>query len=281
MTVFYITVGASRPLTPRPFLYVHRDRRGRYNYGVFPHAFKIWDSNSSGYKQGKRSASSIKDTYHGHFNSEIFEQWLCELCDIATKQFGRECFIIMDGCRSHKRKVEKPPDATDTKAVMLKWLKDHKIPLPTHPTKREPSRVQLLEKIKEVKDEYTRFASWDIARDHGGHHILLTPPYHPELQPIERLWAVLKNTFADLDKSEELKKDMKWTISKLQEIWSDEITENTVKGAWEKMLGSLQAFIENADVHVRLRPDAEGDGEGASDVDSDDEDDSEEESSYA
>jgi len=31
----------------------------------------------------------------------------------------------------------------------------------------------------------------------AGHTILRTPPYHPELQPIETCWAVVKNYMAD------------------------------------------------------------------------------------
>lgn len=34
-----------------------------------------------------------------------------------------------------------------------------------------------------------------ICLEHG-HHILLTPPYHPELQPIEKLWRNVKNFVA-------------------------------------------------------------------------------------
>ncbi len=35
----------------------------------------------------------------------------------------------------------------------------------------------------------------EIAAEYG-HEILRTPPYHPELQPIEICWAVLKNQIA-------------------------------------------------------------------------------------
>jgi len=35
----------------------------------------------------------------------------------------------------------------------------------------------------------------EIAAEHG-HEILRTPPYHPELQPIETCWAVVKNHIA-------------------------------------------------------------------------------------
>ena len=39
------------------------------------------------------------------------------------------------------------------------------------------------------------FLLYNIARKHG-HSILRTPPYHPELQPIESCWAVVKNHVA-------------------------------------------------------------------------------------
>ena len=35
----------------------------------------------------------------------------------------------------------------------------------------------------------------NIARKHG-HTVLRTPPYHPELQPIETCWAIVKNHVA-------------------------------------------------------------------------------------
>jgi len=33
----------------------------------------------------------------------------------------------------------------------------------------------------------------DRLAEAAGHHILRTPQYHPELQPIENCWAVIKN----------------------------------------------------------------------------------------
>ena len=35
----------------------------------------------------------------------------------------------------------------------------------------------------------------EIARQHG-HEVIRTPPYHPELQPIEMCWGILKNEVA-------------------------------------------------------------------------------------
>lgn len=45
----------------------------------------------------------------------------------------------------------------------------------------------------------SELASMDMsmteARKHG-HEVLYTPPYHPELQPIEMIWGTLKNRIA-------------------------------------------------------------------------------------
>ena len=35
-----------------------------------------------------------------------------------------------------------------------------------------------------------------LISDEYGHVILFTPPYHPELQPIEQVWAAIKNPIA-------------------------------------------------------------------------------------
>ena len=39
------------------------------------------------------------------------------------------------------------------------------------------------------------YAIDEIARLHG-HEVIRTPPYHPELQPIETCWGVVKNHVA-------------------------------------------------------------------------------------
>jgi len=39
------------------------------------------------------------------------------------------------------------------------------------------------------------YKAQQISTAHG-HYLLYTPPYHPELQPIELIWARIKNTIA-------------------------------------------------------------------------------------
>ena len=51
--------------------------------------------------------------------------------------------------------------------------------------------VELLKRLAPEPD----YALDAIAVEHG-HEVIRTPPYHPELQPIELCWAVVKNHVA-------------------------------------------------------------------------------------
>ncbi|KAG1685448.1 hypothetical protein DVH05_008338 [Phytophthora capsici] len=53
---------------------------------------------------------------------------------------------------------------------------------------------QLLEIVKAHKSKPTD-AAHTIVKNHG-HVLLYTPPYHPELQPIELVWGQVKNRIA-------------------------------------------------------------------------------------
>ncbi|KAF9914547.1 hypothetical protein BX616_008064 [Lobosporangium transversale] len=49
--------------------------------------------------------------------------------------------------------------------------------------------------VNALPDE-SYFSIIKIAQENGGHEILKTPPYRCELQPIEKIWAVMKNIIA-------------------------------------------------------------------------------------
>ncbi|KAG3247497.1 hypothetical protein PI124_g7811 [Phytophthora idaei] len=53
---------------------------------------------------------------------------------------------------------------------------------------------QLLELVKAHKSK-PNYVSHRIANEQG-HYLLYTPPYHPELQPIEMVWGRVKNRIA-------------------------------------------------------------------------------------
>ena len=55
-------------------------------------------------------------------------------------------------------------------------------------------KVELVEILRKIVPEPTYVVD-EIARQHG-HEVIRTPPYHPELQPIETCWGILKNEVA-------------------------------------------------------------------------------------
>jgi hypothetical protein len=55
-------------------------------------------------------------------------------------------------------------------------------------------KPELVEVMKKIATEPI-YAIDEIARSYG-HEVIRTPPYHPELQPIETCWGVVKNHVA-------------------------------------------------------------------------------------
>ncbi|OQR85840.1 hypothetical protein ACHHYP_11297 [Achlya hypogyna] len=87
------------------------------------------------------------------------------------------------------------------------------------------------------RDQYACIAtarSW-------GHRVLYTPPYHPELQPIEVVWAVVKNRIA-MDPATTLP-DLG---SKLESSFA-QVHTNTWTGAYRKALYFEDKYLELVD----------------------------------
>ena len=78
---------------------------------------------------------------------------------------------------------------TSSKVKIRAWLEANKVPC------REDSlKSELLEILKKLAPEPI-FAIDEIVQKLG-HEVIRTPPYHPELQPIETCWGVVKNHVA-------------------------------------------------------------------------------------
>ena len=59
------------------------------------------------------------------------------------------------------------------------------------PLREDCLKVELVEILNKIAPSPV-YALDEIAEEYG-HEALRTPPYHPELQPIETCWAVVKN----------------------------------------------------------------------------------------
>ncbi|KAF9995905.1 hypothetical protein BGZ79_010372 [Entomortierella chlamydospora] len=142
--------------------------------------------------------ADLSEDYHDNFNGELFDKLFEKLCDNLANMGLRGCNIHLDGASYHFHKKHQRPDPKKSKVADLReWLTSNGYDLP--PAARgegfQPNGKELMSRIKTILSELD-YSIYSIAAEHGGHRICKTPPYHYELQPIEKIWAVVKNAVA-------------------------------------------------------------------------------------
>ena len=122
--------------------------------------------------------------YHGQMNSELFAKWFEEklIPNIPDKSL-----IVMDNASYHNLlSSQSAPTPTCSKKKIRDWLEKNNIACSEDCLKAE--MVEILKKIAPAPI----YKIDELAKDYG-HEVIRTPPYHPELQPIETYWGVVKN----------------------------------------------------------------------------------------
>ena len=126
--------------------------------------------------------------YHGQMNWENFSRWLTVQ---LLPHVPPNALIILDNAGYHTVFVEQAfPTRTTSREEMRAWLNRTHIPW-----RDDMLKSELLELCRRFSPT-PEYQLDRIAAEHG-HSILRTPPYHPELQPIETCWAIVKNYMAD------------------------------------------------------------------------------------
>jgi len=125
--------------------------------------------------------------YHGQMNQAMFTKWFKEklLPNIPARSL-----IIMDNAAYHN--VLSPvsaPTPSCKKEKIRSWLEWNNFPV-----KDDCLKAELVEILTKVGPQPTYILD-EIASEQG-HEVLRTPPYHPELQPIETCWGIVKNEIA-------------------------------------------------------------------------------------
>ncbi len=125
--------------------------------------------------------------YHGQMNWALFRKWFTEM---LLPNIPEQSLIIMDNASYHNIFSEhSPPTHQSSKKKIKEWLEQNKVYCRDDCLK--PELVELLTKMAPEPI----YAIDEIAISFG-HKVLRTPPYHPELQPIETCWGVVKNYVA-------------------------------------------------------------------------------------
>ena len=125
--------------------------------------------------------------YHGQMNWELFKKWFTEM---LLPNISMNSLIIMDNAPYHNILSEySPPTPQSSKKKIKEWLEHNKVYC-----RDDCLKAELVEILTKMATEPI-YAVDEIAASYG-HKVLRTPPYHPELQPIETCWGVAKNHVA-------------------------------------------------------------------------------------
>lgn len=142
-----------------------------------------WVSNAKLVFEAKKKTGD----YHGQMDWSNFSRWFTEQ---LLPNIPGNSIIIMDNASYHNAIEETSfPNSNSGKEKLRKWLDDKEIPWGQDLLKAE---LFALCKSYEPKPEYRI----DKIAEAAGHSVLRTPQYHPELQPIEMCWGVVKNYMA-------------------------------------------------------------------------------------
>jgi transposase len=145
---------------------------------------------SSGWVPGAKLVfKSTRKTgdYHGQMNWDLFKKWFIEM---LLPNIPEQSLIIMDNAPYHNILSEhSPPTHQSSKKKIKEWLEQNKVYC-----RDDCLKPELAEILTKMAPEPI-YAVDEIATS-CGHKVLRTPPYHPELQPIETCWGVVKNYMA-------------------------------------------------------------------------------------
>ncbi|XP_072400186.1 uncharacterized protein [Diabrotica undecimpunctata] len=148
------------------------------------------------------------EDYHEEMNASVFENWFNSI----LQKLPKNAIIVMDNASYHSRKVEKIPTTSSTKKYMQEWLQIKNIPFDM-----EMVRSELLHLVRVNKDKYNMYVTDEMAKTNG-QIVLRLPPYHCELNPIEKIWAQVKNEVALKNTTFKLKEVKKLLLQALENV---------------------------------------------------------------
>lgn len=99
--------------------------------------------------------------------------------------------LVLDNASYHNVTEEKNVTSASLKSDMTTWLRERSIAFNESLTK-----VELYKIIQDNKSRFPPVYKLDKLLESHGHKVLRLPPYHPELNPIEKIWASVKNWVA-------------------------------------------------------------------------------------
>lgn len=139
--------------------------------GFVPNALTTW------------KATKHTGDYHDNVNQEMFMKWMNEK---LLPNLEPRSVLVIDNAPYHNVQIDKAPTSKTKKQEMKDWLRQHNIAFSD-----DMFVPELYKLIGLHKDKFKRYLLDETVQAQG-HDILRLPPYHPDLNPIELIWAEVK-----------------------------------------------------------------------------------------
>lgn len=160
---------------------------------------------------------------HNTVTSAAYEHWLKGR---LIPNLPPKSILVLDNRSQYYAIVHSAPTSSSRKADMIKWLMQHNIPFDDEMFKPELHRLINLHKSK-----FTVFKVDAWLAQHG-HSVLQIPPCHADLNPLEKVWAIIRDFVAERNANiifnELVEEKLKW-IAEEQWISIYNSTQDTVK----------------------------------------------------
>lgn len=188
----------------RRWCFIH----GMLQTGLLENAFYIFEA--------KKSTGD----YHNMFNAQHFQEWWMNQ---LMPNLPRKSVIVVDRATYHLVPEEQIIPTAMRKPELQAWLTKKQIPWQEHWLKS-----QLIEQVDTSIDKTPIVQKMAELQSHK---VLLLPVHHPELNPIETIWAIVKNECGKL-----LRQGIQFKkVREHLEIAFSHITSETCQGLYEKI----------------------------------------------
>jgi len=127
-------------------------------------------------------AKKSSGDYHDMFNAKHFQEWWTEK---LLPNLSPKCVIILDRASYHRVPEEQITPNAMCKEELRTWLTLKNIPWETAWLK--PKLIAVVESHIDETPIVQKIA------ENAGYKFLLLPVHHPELNPIELVWGIVKN----------------------------------------------------------------------------------------
>lgn len=181
------------------------------------------------------TSGSKSGDYHDDMNFENFSKWLKEK---YLPNLPPNSVIVLDNASYHNVHSEKVPNMSSRKIEMIDWLKARNI---GHDEKMYKSELYC--KILDNKPDFIKYKIDDVIKA-AGHTVLRLPPYHPDLNPIEAIWALVKNAVA--------KRNVTGKLKDVQKLALEEFAKVSVED-WRKRcqhVYKVEEFYRNVELNL-------------------------------